>query len=142
MVMRLSVIWTVNPVSYAGVNTLTEDVRSRFIGRVWDYPNEEQFKKLLKTDEIKEENQFIVDPLLRLAHDIHALRSKGQLEYTISTRDIMQFITYLKELNGEDVIEKINLTKALRNVFLIKYNDDKERELVKVRINDTFGVML
>ena len=139
---KLTVIWTVNPVSYAGVNTLTEDVRSRFIGRVWDYPNEEQFKKLLKTDEMKEENKFIIDPLLRLAHDIHALRSKGQLEYTISTRDIMQFMTYLKELNGETEIVKSNLAKALRNVFLIKYNDDKERELVKVRINDTFGVML
>ena len=100
-----------------------------------------RWRRQALTDEMKEENKFIIDPLLRLAHDIHALRSKGQLEYTISTRDIMQFMTYLKELNGETEIVKSNLAKALRNVFLIKYNDDKERELVKVRINDTFGVL-
>ena len=41
---KLSIVWTTNPVTYAGINSMPEDLRSRFIGDVWDYPSNEQIK--------------------------------------------------------------------------------------------------
>lgn len=138
---KLSIVWTVNPVTYAGVNTLTEDIRSRFIGRVWKYPTDEELKKVLNWEGFSVNDMFIQEPLLKLAQDIHALRSKGEVEYALSVRDLMQFLSYLKEIKTSN-ITKANITNALRNVFLIKYSDETERELIKVRMNDTFDVVV
>ena len=139
---KLSIVWTINPVTYAGVNTLTEDIRSRFIGRVWQYPTEDQLKKVINWEGFSVNDMFIQEPLLKLAQDIHALRSKGEVDYALSVRDIMQFISYLKELKSSRDLSKASITSALRNVFLIKYSDETERELIKVRMNDTFDVVI
>ena len=44
---KLSIVWTINPVGYAGVNTMTEDLRSRFIGSIWNYPTNEELEKVI-----------------------------------------------------------------------------------------------
>ena len=44
---KLSVVWTTNPASYVGINSMPEDLRSRFIGEIWKYPSPLQIKKVI-----------------------------------------------------------------------------------------------
>ena len=91
---KLSIVWTINPVTYAGINSMTEDLRSRFVGSVWSYPTEEDFKKVINWKDIPEET--VMNPLLTLIQDIYSLRLKGELEYALSIRDVAQFTNYLR----------------------------------------------
>ncbi len=131
---KLAIVWTINPINYAGVNSMTEDLRSRFIGSIWSYPSNKDLEKVVNWDFIPEESVKI--PLLTFVEDIHALRMKGNVEYALSIRDIAQFCEYFRDMDGND--------KALENtvseVVLVKYSDPAERELVKIRANDTFGI--
>ena len=77
-------------------------------------------------------------PLLTLVQDIHSLKMKGDLEYSLSIRDIAQFCDYYRDMAVTDNV----LENAILEVILIKYSDAAERELVKIRANDTFGVNL
>ena len=129
---KLSIVWTINPVTYAGINSMTEDLRSRFVGSVWSYPTEEDFKKVINWKDIPVESAM--QPLLTLIQDIYSLRLKGELEYALSIRDIAQFTTYLRYCK--------DLPTALNEVIMIKYGDASEREIVRIRINDTFGVKI
>ena len=128
---KLAIVWTINPVTYAGVNSMTEDLRSRFTGDVWAYPTKEELKQIIKWDNLSEET--IIDPLLQLVQDVYALRVKGEVEYALSIRDIVQFVKYMSPSND-------SLEQTIRHVILIKYSDITERELVRIRCNDTFGV--
>ena len=127
---KLAIVWTINPVTYAGVNSMTEDLRSRFTGDVWAYPTKEELKQIIKWDNLSEET--IIDPLLQLVQDVYALRVKGEVEYALSIRDIVQFVKYIQSNDS--------LEQTIRHVILIKYSDITERELVRIRCNDTFGV--
>ena len=129
---KLSIVWTINPVTYAGINSMTEDLRSRFVGSVWSYPTEEDFKKVINWKDIPVESAM--QPLLTLIQDIYSLRLKGELEYALSIRDIAQFTNYLRYCK--------DLPTALNEVIMIKYGDASEREIVRIRINDTFGVKI
>ena len=134
---KLAIIWTINPVTYAGINSLTEDLRSRFIGAVWDYPSNENLEKVINWEQISED--LVKQPLLTLVQDVYALRRKGEVEYALSIRDIAQFCEHFRKIM--DSAEK-PIERAIKEVILIKYTDASERELVKIRANDTFGVSI
>ena len=133
---KLSIVWTINPAGYAGINSMTEDLRSRFIGSVWDYPTNNELDKAINWDEISYDS--VRKPLLTFVQDIHSLKMKGNVEYSLSIRDIAQFCEYYRDMQEyENVLED-----AILEVILIKYSDAAERELVRIRANDTFGVNL
>ena len=140
---KMSIIATTNPIEYAGVNNLTEDLRSRFIGRIWDYPNSEQMARIIDWTDIPELD--VKEPLLTLAQDTYGLRTKGDVEYVLSTRDILQFVDVYRDLmldyDDEDpnIITNV-LMETIHETIMIKYTDPNERELIKSRVQETFGV--
>ena len=79
---------------------------------------------------------------MQLVQDIHALRMKGDLEYALSIRDVAQFCEYLRQISKENPLPAKPIETVISEVILVKYSDPTERELVKVRANDTFGVRL
>ena len=167
---KLSIVWTTNPVTYAGINSMPEDLRSRFIGDVWDYPSNQQIKKVIDLSNCIPQNKTLAqgdgfamiekidtdskkstgsiinnfdEYLLTFVQDIHALRMKGDVEYSLSIRDIKQFCDHLQEMiQASGSYTSKLLEKAINQVILFKFEDPGERELVKIRANDTFGVKL
>ena len=167
---KLSIVWTTNPVTYAGINSMPEDLRSRFIGDVWDYPSNQQIKKVIDLSNCIPQNKTLAqgkgfsmiekidtdskkstgsiinnfdEYLLTFVQDIHALRMKGDVEYSLSIRDIKQFCDHLQEMiQASGSYKSKLLEKAIKQVILFKFEDPGERELVKIRANDTFGVKL
>ena len=164
---KLSIVWTTNPVTYTGINSMPEDLRSRFIGDIWDYPTNQQIKKVVdmsnsipsirtiargegfamieKIDSTRSSpiSDKFEEYLLTFVQDIHSLRMKGDLEYSLSIRDIKQFCEHLQEMiKTSGSYKKQLLEKAIKQVILFKFEDPGERELVKIRANDTFGVKL
>ncbi len=135
---KLSIVWTINPVTYAGINTMTEDLRSRFVGKVWRYPTKEDLDRVIEWEGIPEDT--VKTPLLTFIEDVHALRVKGEVDYSLSIRDIVQFCTYFRDCVEEG--NKWSLQTALEEVILIKYGEPADRELIRIRIKDTFGVQL
>jgi len=140
---KLSIIATTNPIEYAGVNNLTEDLRSRFIGRVWDYPSADEMTKIIDWTGIPE--GAVKEPLLTLAQDTYGLRIKGDIEYVLSTRDIIQFVEVYRDLledyddDDPNIISNV-LLETIHETIMIKYTDPHERELIKARVQETFGV--
>jgi hypothetical protein len=168
---KLSIVWTTNPASYVGINSMPEDLRSRFIGEIWKYPTPSQIKKVIDWEkiyincnnqnvsngysqssqnqvaipishEIKElVNDRIFPGLITFIKDIHALRMKGDVEYSLSIRDVNQFFNQFFK-NHFDPNSKDPLEQTFSQTVLFKFEDPAERELIKVRIQDTFGVKL
>lgn len=136
---RLSIVATMNPIHYSGVNALTEDLRSRFIGDVLSYPNVNQLELIIDWTDIPIET--VKNPLLILAQETHALKMKGDIDYVLSPRDLVQFCEYY---NGLKIIlpEKTCLNSAVKHVILIKYGEIEERELIKTRVNEIFGIIV
>jgi MoxR-like ATPase len=134
---KLSIVWTINPVSYSGVNSMTEALRSRFIGSAWNYPSNSDMENVVDWTDIGID--AIRNPLLTLAQDIYALKLKGDVEYALSIRDLVQFTHHFREI--QDKI-KNPLETALNEVVMIKFSEPAERELVRLRIEDTFDVKL
>lgn len=137
---KLAIVWTINPVTYAGVNSLTEDLRSRFVGSVWDYPSEVDLAKVIDWTDISFD--LVKKPLLQLVQDIHALRMKGDLEYALSIRDVAQFCEHLRQISKETPLPAKPIETVISEAIIVKFSDPTERELVKIRANDTFGVRL
>lgn len=134
---KLAIVWTINPITYAGVNSMTEALRSRFIGSVWNYPSNSEMESVIDWTDI--DNDSVKEPLLTLAQDIYALKLKGDVEYALSIRDLVQFTHHYRDIQDEI---KNPLENALNEVVIIKFSDPAERELIRVRIEDTFDVKL
>jgi MoxR-like ATPase len=139
---KLAFIFTTNPIEYAGVNNLTEDLKSRLIGSVWDYPSSEEVERIVDWTNIPED--FVKSPLLVMAQDTYSLRVKGDLEYVLSPRDLIQFTEVYRNISEDypDFDQSQILEVAIKEAILIKYTDPIERELVKARAQETFGVTL
>jgi len=150
---KLAIVWTINPITYAGINSMPEDLRSRFVGDVWNYPTSKEIEKVIgwddfgvqpnekkgdgwaMVDKTKSDVKLGMDLIFTFVQDIHALRMKGDVEYSLSIRDIKQFCDYLRYvMDSSNPIER-----AIQDVFLVKFSDSAERELVRIRANDTFG---
>lgn len=136
---KLAIIATTNPIEYAGVNNLTEDLRSRFIGQRWKNPTSMQLEEIVDWSDIPEAS--VKNPLLTLVEDIYALRQKADVEYILSPRDLIQFVQVYRDLEGSSFSGDI-LEETIRETILIKYTDPQEHELVKARCNETFGVSI
>ena len=133
---KLSVIATMNPSTYSGVNTLTEDSRSRFMGAVWNYPNSEQLKTIVDWSTIPSET--VIEPMLTLCQNIHNLRMNSDVDYSLSPRDLAQFADCYRMWVDSDL--KKPLERSLKNTVLCKFSDITQRELVKKQISEIFGV--
>ena len=133
---KLAIIWTINPSTYAGLNSMTEDLSSRFIGNIWDYPSKVEMEDVVDWSLISVD--LVKEPLLTLVQDIYALKRSGQIDYALSTRDVVQFVEHYRDCVSDDVSKP--LETVIQEIILIKYTDPEERELVKIRANDTFGV--
>ena len=134
---KLAIIWTINPVTYAGVNSMTEALRSRFIGSAWSYPSNDDMESVVDWADIADD--AVKTPLLTLAQDIYALKLKGDVEYALSIRDLVQFTHHFRDI--QDKI-KNPLETVLNEVVMIKFSEPSERELIRLRIEDTFDVKL
>ena len=134
---KLAIIWTINPVTYAGVNSMTEALRSRFIGSAWSYPSNNDMESVVDWTDIA--SDAVKTPLLTLAQDIYALKLKGDVEYALSIRDLVQFTHHFRDI--QDKI-KNPLETVLNEVVMIKFSEPSERELIRLRIEDTFDVKL
>ena len=101
-------------------------------------------KNISKTDTSKIMYQIMNDEITpaQFGAFVTALRMKGDIEYSLSIRDIHQFFNQLfkntlKNPNSKDVLEQ-----TFNQVILFKFEDPSEREIIKVRIHDSFGIQL
>jgi len=129
---ELMIVCTSNPPIYAGVNPITEPLMSRLIGETREYPTPQINKKTLDWSGIPIDT--IQSPLLTVASTTHDLATKNHITYVLSPRDIEQFIEVYHDTH--DTIQCINQT------ILIKYSDPTEKEEIRVRCQETFGVDL
>jgi len=136
---QLVIIGTMNPLSYSGVNSLNEDLVSRFMGMVIKTPPQETMKAIIDWKKVPAED---ADRLLILAQDIRNLRNNGSVDYSLSTRDMQQFaVLYSTTVdNMQDHIMAIR--RALEMTVLFKMPTEDQRESVKNTIKDVFGVEL
>lgn len=132
-----TVIASQNPIGYQGTNPLNEDLRSRFVGEAWRYPPSVQIDKVIDWTDIDPKHR---KQLLQLATDTLSSRQKGDVEYVISIRDIALF-TRVYRMWKKKKDEKY-LERSIHNGILIKYAEISERELIKTRAEETFGVKL
>ena len=129
---KLMIVCTTNPPIYAGVNPITEPLRSRLIGETREYPSRQINKKTLDWSGIPIDT--VQSPLLTVASTTHDLAAKNHITYILSPRDIEQFIEVYNDTH--DTIQCINQT------ILIKYSDPTEKEEIRIRCQETFGVDL
>ena len=135
----LVLVASMNPSYYAGVNQLTEDMRSRFIGDVWSYPSSSELESLVDWTNIPE---TVRTPLIQLVQDTHSSRVKGDVEYVLSPRDVVQFTGVYRMWNKKGLDAVQTLKRSIHTCLLVKYGDSTEREFVKTSAQDTFGVNL
>ncbi len=136
--VQFTIIATQNPSYYAGVNPLNEDLRSRFIGQVVEYPTTKQIASVIDwTDIPKREVQA---PLLSLAVDTLSMKKDEKVDYVISVRDIALFVKCYRAFLKVDTLKDKVLEHTIRTALLIKYADATEREVIRARAQDTFGV--
>ncbi len=131
------IVATMNPSYYAGTNPLNEDLRSRFIGEVWEYPSAQQIEKVIDWTGIPVKE--VKKPLLQLAIDTLSLKKSSKVDYVISVRDIAMFCEAYrvwKKVHSK----KPPLPKTIQTAILIKFADATERDIIRERAGETFGV--
>jgi len=135
---RLFIVVTGNPASYGGVNTMPEQLLSRFRGEELRPPTTEQIKEIIDWDKIDEESVQL--PLIQLMKDTYALKVKNDVDYVLSIRDIKMFVDNYRDNLNDSLLPIDNLTDCVESVILIKYTDLTEKELMRVHCVETFGV--
>lgn len=136
--VKFTIIATQNPSYYSGVNPLNEDLRSRFVGKVIEYPTSEQISDVIDWTDIDEDS--IKQPLLSLAVDTLSMKKESKIDYVISVRDISLFTKLYRSFLTMELSPEECLINAIECGILIKYADAEEREVVRSRAQDTFGV--
>ena len=133
--VKLIVIATMNPSSYAGTVPLNPDLRSRFWGNIWDSATPEHLMKVVDWTDVPVE--MIVRPLIQLAQDSFNYKVKGDTDYVVTTRDLVAFADcyrmFRKSNTPHDTLEK-----ALKWTIYIKFGDKSEKELIDKSAHDTF----
>ena len=84
------------------------------------------------------------EPLLTFAQDTFVSRKKGNIDYVLSPRDIIQFVDSYRDLKEDfpDWDMSDILAETIRESVIIKYTDPQEEEFIKGRATETFGVTL
>ena len=127
---KLMIVCATNPPIYSGVNTIVEPLRSRLIGEIRSTPTSAQYNKILDWKGIP--IATVQTPLLTIVSNTHDMAVKNHITYVLSPRDVEQFIEIYNDT--KDIVQCINQS------ILIKYSDLTEREQVKERCKETFGV--
>ena len=135
---QLFTVATTNPASYGAINPIQEALRSRFIGEILPYPKQDGMRKFMSWKDIPIDT--VQEPLLTVASNTHDLRIKNDVDYVISPRDIEQFAECYRDNIKLKKTHKVALEECIRQTILIKYADASERELIRVRCQETFGV--
>ena len=135
---KLIVIATMNPSTYAGTSPLNEDLRSRFVGQVWEYPKPSHLKEVIDWTDIPKAK--VQKPILQLAQDSSNYRAKGDVEYVLTIRDLKQFTELYRIWLSLGSSPKRILEKALQTSIFVKYSDRVERELMERSAQDTFPI--
>ena len=133
---KLIVIATMNPSTYAGTSPLNEDLRSRFVGQVWDYPKKSHLEKVIDWTHIP--TTKVKNPILQLAQDSFNYKVRGDVEYVLTIRDLNQFTELYRIWLKLGISSKRVLSKALEGAIYVKYSDRAERELMIKSAQDTF----
>lgn len=136
--VKFTIIATQNPSYYAGVNPLNEDLRSRFVGKVIEYPTTRQISSVIDWTDIPK--QEVQQPLLSLAVDTLSMKKDDKVDYVISVRDIALFTKCYRAFLKNESLKGNALGNAIESAILIKYADAEEREVIRARAQDTFGV--
>ena len=136
--VEFTIIATQNPSYYAGVNPLNEDLRSRFVGQVVEYPSTKQITKVIDWTKIPVKE--VQNPLLSLEVDSLSMKKDDKVDYVISIRDIALFCKCYRAFLKHKTLKAKVLENAINTAILIKYSDPQEREVMRARAQDTFGV--
>ncbi len=155
---KLSIVAAMNPVSYSGVNTLNEDLKSRFTGRVWKHDLQSQLDNAVSwnIDTIPQPmRDIIVNDLkvkiVTLCENMRQLRISGEISYSLSVRDIKQFVDVLRMFSkGKDFddghggcsSEYYDTLSRVLNTTVTnhKLDSEEERKAVSKLLQDIFGV--
>ena len=132
---KLLVVATMNPSYYAGTNEINEDIKSRFGVWKWDYPKEENEKKILYTKDIP---KVIIQGMIQMAFDTRNAYAKETIEYALSTRDLDLFFTEYRTC--KETTDKINAFELAFEQYVInKYDTDEDIKYIQERKDSIFG---
>jgi len=137
---KLMVVATTNPPIYLGVNPITQSLRSRLIGESRPHTTREMNKKILNWKGIPIDT--VQSPLLTMAYNTHDLAVKNHITYVLSPRDLEQFIEIYNDNDSLGIKQEDNIIQCIKQTILIKYTDLTEKETIKERCKETFGVEL
>ena len=141
----LTVIGTMNPLSYSGVNSLIEDLADRIMGKIINLPPDNIIKAIVDWKTMRADD---IDRILLLANDIRNLRKNGSLDYSLSTRSLQQFANIYALRNPNPIVDTTNgahdmaIRMALEMAVVFKMPTEEQRTIVKDKIGDVFGVEL
>ena len=138
----LLVVATTNPQKYGGSNNINEDLKSRFMIHKVGYPDMEQEREIILSN-IKNLDPTFVDDALKLAQDLRASAKKGDLDYTLSPRDIIIFCTAYKDLkkNKSKTLSKDEIIKIiLETTIMNKFESEDEQKTINAVFEKIFGV--
>ena len=127
---KLMIVCATNPPIYTGASTIVDQLRSRLIGEIRSTPTSAQYKKILDWKGIPIDT--VQSPLLTIVSNTHDMAVKNHITYILSPRDVEQFIEIYNDT--KDIVQ------CIKQSILIKFSDLTEREQVKERCKETFGV--
>ena len=78
--------------------------------------------------------------IIRLAEDTRQLYMSGEINYALSTRDLITFADLFEVYTKTFDDKKTALIYALRTTVLYRYDNEQERETIRKRIYSVFGV--
>lgn len=119
-------VGTMNPAMYGGVYSLNVDLRSRFNEFIVPIPEPAEEARILKKV-CPWSKADVIENLCRLAKETRTEAT----EYKVSTRDLVQFLQNLRRLQE---------IKPCLQLLANKFEDGRERDLVRDRINGVFAV--
>lgn len=135
---KLLIAGTMNPSTYGGVFELNEDLRSRFAEYHINYPEENKEREIL--DKLTDLEEEIRNLIIRLAADTRQMYSSGDVNYALSTRDIIMFANLYNVYKETFDDSELALRNALITTVLNRYDDESERETITKRIYSVFGI--
>ena len=153
---KLSIVSAMNPVTYTGVNTLNEDLKSRFAGRVWNHSIKDQIDHAVDWTIDGQTGEFISDmkeKVIILCENMRNLRIKGEISYSLSIRDIKQFVDVLRMFgkgktfddgNGGKTDDYFKVMRKVLQTTVVnhKLDTEEERNSMSKLLYDIFAVTM
>ena len=153
---KLSIVSAMNPVTYTGVNTLNEDLKSRFAGRVWNHSIKDQIDHAVDWTIDGQTGEFISDmkeKVIILCENMRNLRIKGEISYSLSIRDIKQFVDVLRMFgkgktfddgNGGKTDDYFKVMRKVLQTTVVnhKLDTEEERNSMGKLLYDIFAVTM